>query len=71
MEDERIERLESDMAMQERTIEELNEVIYTQQKQIDSMEIKIEALIGVVKDLKEAVGNGELPRDEPPPHYGR
>lgn len=71
MEDDRLERLESEVAMQERTIEKLNEVIYAQQKQIDSMEKKVEALIIVVKELKETSNSNELPRDEPPPHYGR
>jgi SlyX protein len=69
--EDRLERLESERAMQDRSLEKLNDVIYSQQKQIDAMEEQIEALITVVRELKDSVGSGVLPRDEPPPHYGR
>jgi SlyX protein len=63
----RLENLEAKMAYQDLTIEELNEVIITQQAQIDR-------LVEDVKRLKEAgtaaAGvSGDASEEPPPPHY--
>lgn len=68
MED-RIERLESIVAQQERTMEQLNEVICNQQKQIDEQEKVLNILATKFKELAHAAD--ATPQDVPPPHYGR
>lgn len=67
MED-RIERLEAVTAEQERLLEQLNEVVYSQQKQIDSLEKMLDIMARKFKELSE---NAEMETvDAPPPHYG-
>ena len=64
--EERINKLESQISFQDDTIAKLNEVVITQQKQIDEIEkelklIKNQAMsFGIVKDIED---------EEPPPHY--
>ncbi len=67
----RIERLEAELAMQDHTIEKLHDAIYDQQKKLDSLETQVQTLLSVVKEMKESLSSGDMPRDEPPPHYGR
>ncbi|KAB1441662.1 SlyX family protein [Pseudodesulfovibrio senegalensis] len=67
MED-RIERLESAVAQQDNTIEELNRVVFDQQKQIDELEKKLELLAAKFREMAEAQDTGFV--DTPPPHYG-
>ncbi len=69
MED-RIERLENAVALQDRTIEKLNDVLFEQQKQIDNLEKQMEMLAVKYRQLKESAAQGEFD-DVPPPHYGR
>lgn len=61
--------LEIKIAHQDQVIEELHQVIYNQQKQIDLIENKVTVLI---KKLQEQMENGtpEIgPGDQKPPHY--
>lgn len=67
--EERVERLENAVALQDRTIEKLNDVVFEQQKQIDNLEKQLELLAGKYRQLKEAAVQGP-PDDAPPPHYG-
>ena len=64
--DERFQVLENKVLYQDRTIEELNEVVTRQQGQIDRLHAGFEHL----RDLAEgpAEGGGEED-DQPPPHY--
>jgi len=68
MTDKRITELETKVAYQEHTIQELNDVIYKQQQQIDKVEIMCQHLMGRIQALSESTG-AEQPANEKPPHY--
>ncbi|GGE91488.1 SlyX family protein [Stappia taiwanensis] len=64
---ERIERLEEQAAHQERTIEDLNEVITAQARQLDALARKVAALAEHVDELEDlSVSQAPVTR---PPHY--
>lgn len=63
---ERIDALESRLAYQDRTIEQLNETITAQWKQIDALTRQLSAL---TERLQEAEANAPAPASERPPHY--
>lgn len=65
--EERIVELETRLAFQDHTIEELNDVIVSQQEQLDQV-IKELALLKeqVLSILAES---GDQKNDPPPPHY--
>jgi SlyX protein len=65
MDDDRLINIETKLAYQEETLAELNQVIYDQQKQITSLEKKIQKLS---TQLQNAEGNSDI-KSEPPPHY--
>ncbi|MCP3922137.1 MAG: SlyX family protein [Desulfobacterales bacterium] len=65
MED-RIMDLETKMAYQDTTIKELSDVIYEQQKTIDTLNEKIDLLLDRYRDISKSIGEV---RDEKPPHY--
>lgn len=65
--DNRLVVLEEKLEYQDYTIEKLNEVIISQQSQLDTLEAQ-------VRILNDTIGAGELERrkkgqDVPPPHY--
>ena len=64
----RIERLEETLALQDRMMEQLNQVVIEQQRQIDQLTRQITLLADRVKglNLEENGGAGDEP---PPPHY--
>lgn len=67
MED-RIERLENLVALQERTIEKLNDSLVEQQQEISDLHRLVERLALKVRDLDTDMDNaGGI--DTPPPHY--
>jgi SlyX protein len=63
---ERIDALESRLAYQDRTIEQLNETITAQWKQIDALTRQLSAL---GERLQEAEANSPAAVNERPPHY--
>jgi SlyX protein len=63
---ERIDALESRLAYQDQTIEQLNETITAQWKQIDALTRQV---AGFSDRLQEAEANGSSPANERPPHY--
>jgi SlyX protein len=63
---ERIDALESRLAYQDQTIEQLNETITAQWKQIDVLTRQLAAL---TERLQEAETNAPAPANERPPHY--
>ncbi|WP_085099095.1 SlyX family protein [Desulfovibrio gilichinskyi] len=67
--EDRIEVLETSLAMQDRTIEEMNIFIIAQQNQISELEKKIDILAGQMKDLKDMASASGNVEDAPPPHY--
>ena len=61
---ERLDRLESQLAFQEDTIQQLSETLIAQQKRIDFLERMLEHL----KSIQEEQ-TGDAPIHEIPPHY--
>jgi len=64
--EERVMELESRQAFQDDTIQALNDVLVTQQRALDRMQLQMAALI---KRQEEMGGQGEFEEDAPPPHY--
>ena len=63
-----IEELQMKVAFQENTIEELNQALIAQQKQIDQLMFKMRHVTNKLKEL--SVSNLASQQDEtPPPHY--
>jgi SlyX protein len=67
MSDELIE-LQTQLAFQEQTIAELNDVMISQQKQIDLLRLEIKLLKDKLGGLEDRIETGP-PQDEKPPHY--
>jgi SlyX protein len=67
MSDELIE-LQTQLAFQEQTIAELNEVMISQQKQIDLLRLEIKLLKDKLGVLEDRIETGPS-QDEKPPHY--
>jgi len=63
---ERMNALESRLMYQDETIEQLNQTITAQWKQIDALTRQVAAL---GERLQEAEANGPAPANERPPHY--
>jgi len=68
MTDKRINELETKIAYQEHTIQELNDVIYEQQQQIDRIEIMCKHLMDRIQTLSDT-GASDQPANDRPPHY--
>jgi SlyX protein len=67
MSDELIE-LQTQLAFQEQTIAELNDVMISQQKQIDLLRLEIKMLKDKLGMLEDRIETGP-PENEKPPHY--
>ena len=66
--EERIERLESLVALQDRTMEKLNDSLAEQQQQIIDLEKLVRRLAGKIRELDaDMEQSGGF--DVPPPHY--
>jgi SlyX protein len=68
MAEERFIVIETKLAHQEYTLEQLNQVIYEQQKTIDKLEYHLKKL---TQKFQEALGDedSEIRGNEKPPHY--
>jgi SlyX protein len=66
--DDRLIELESRIAFQDHTLQELNEVIVRQQREIDALRRELEALRAQLKTLAPALVAGRS-EETPPPHY--
>jgi len=67
--EERIERLENLVSLQDRTIEKLSDTIYEQEKQIADLQRMLERLAGRLRALDDAVDQMGGHENTPPPHY--
>lgn len=67
MSNDKIIDLETRMAYQDDTIQQLSDVIYRQQKQIDKLEKMVELIVGKVQDISSSLPSAS--QDEKPPHY--
>jgi SlyX protein len=65
--EEQLEKLQADMAFQERAIEKLNQALISQQCQIDEMERQIRILVEKLRDGRVVEQSNEP--EPPPPHY--
>lgn len=68
MED-RIERLENLVSLQDRTIEELNDALVDQQRQITDLHKLVGRLAGKVRALDDMMEQSGGHENTPPPHY--
>lgn len=62
----RIQILEEKFEYQERTIDDLNEVIIEQQKQLNVLEEQMDRLLTLLTAIQDTPNEGQ---DPPPPHY--
>ena len=62
MSEERLVKIETQLAFQEQTIKDLNDVLYAQQQAIDRLAKRIEELL-------ESIPGIDAPTNEKPPHY--
>jgi uncharacterized coiled-coil protein SlyX len=68
MSTEAIERLEMKIAYLERANNELSDVVYRQQREIQGLRARIDGLAERVSSMPSA-DEGRTPEDERPPHY--
>ncbi len=61
--------LETKIAYQEHNLQELSDVIFRQQQQIDKLESIIQLLIKRFDEFSAAQPGNSAPADEKPPHY--
>ena len=61
--------LESQVAFQEHTIEQLNEVLISQQQQMDLLRLELRLLKDKLGALEDRIDHGGSAIDEKPPHY--
>ena len=66
--EERLVNIETKISFQEDLIEELNKVVYQQQKKLNQLEAICTSLTRHIQSLAEA-GNESKPANEMPPHY--
>ncbi len=69
MSEQRLVDIETKIAFQEKSIKDLNDVIYEQQQEIDRLRAICDLLVGRVKDLSDFIPGSDGPADEKPPHY--
>jgi len=63
-----LERIELKLAFLERANQELSDVVYRQQQELDALRLQVKDLLGRVESLREQPAEySEV--DERPPHY--
>ncbi|HMN47329.1 MAG TPA: SlyX family protein [Povalibacter sp.] len=68
MSDDRTERLELKLAFLERANQELSDVVYRQQQDLDALKLQVRELLGRIEDLREEPARYTA-EQEKPPHY--
>ena len=68
MNEDRLIEIETKIAFQENTIQDLNDAVYSQQKQIDVINKTLKLLVDQIEDSSVISPRGNL-KDEKPPHY--
>ncbi len=69
MNEERIENLELKYSYQEQAINEMSDIIYQQQKKIETMEELLNAMMEKVSENESGATHIGSLLDEVPPHY--
>ncbi len=67
--EEKIIEIETKMAFQEETIEQLNTVIINQQNAIDKLQRQLVQLNSKIEEESQHWQSDQNPADETPPHY--
>ncbi|MCH8959245.1 MAG: SlyX family protein [Proteobacteria bacterium] len=68
MADNRIDSVETKIAYLEDTLQTLNDIVSSQQKDIEELRVSCKYLVDRQKGLAEMI-EGDADRDERPPHY--
>jgi SlyX protein len=68
MNEESIERFELKLAFLERANQELSDVVYRHQQQIDALRLQVQGLMGQLESLREEPTKYSA-EQERPPHY--
>ncbi len=68
MNEDRLIEIETKMAFQEKTIKDLSDALYSQQKEIGVMNKTLKLLVDQIDDSSVISPRGSL-KDEKPPHY--
>ncbi|MDY0375231.1 MAG: SlyX family protein [Desulfobacterium sp.] len=69
MSERRLVDIETKIAFQEKSLKELNDVIYEQHREIDRLNSICDLLVKRVKDLSDFMPGSDGPANEKPPHY--
>ena len=69
MKEERLVKIETKIAFQEKTIKDLNDVLYEQQQEIERLGAICGDLVKRVKELSDVIQGSDAPANEKPPHY--
>jgi len=66
----RLEAIESQLAFQEDSLEQLNAVVVGQQRQLEELRVQVRYLQEQLKDLPDASLDSQIDSEqEQPPHY--
>ncbi len=65
----RIDTVEEKIAFQEHALNELSDVVYEQQKQINTLQLQLEQLKERIKSMGSESSRPHSMEDEKPPHY--
>ena len=69
MPDDRFEQLEFKVAHLEKSLQDLSDVLYRQQREIEALQARGQLLLDQVQQLEDRGGGGDADRVEIPPHY--
>ena len=69
MDESRLTELESSVAFQDRTIQDLSDVVCRQQQEIDALKAEYKKLMERLENTEHSGGGEAEPEDETPPHY--
>lgn len=65
----RLIEIETRAAYQEETINDLSDVVFRQQKEIDRLTLTVENLRTRLLELSEIIPGSDAPANDKPPHY--
>lgn len=68
MSDDRLIEIETRLAFQEAAVQELSDLVYAQNQEIDRLNAYCRRLLERIETLSES-SDGAESADEPPPHY--
>lgn len=69
MNEERLMDIEMKIAFQEKTIKELNDVVFEQQQEIERLGAICDLVLRRTREFSDFIPGSDGPADEKPPHY--